>query len=675
MPSKNPKKAQSQTDTQVRELLAHAVAELGGSLRQGQLDMALATAHAMENETHLLVQAGTGTGKSLGYLVPAVRHAVTAAERVIVSTATLALQRQIMTRDLPLVANALAKELPRKPNIALLKGWNNYVCLHKAQGGYPQDDPGALFDLPGSAPVSQSLESPERDSGSLVSQVKRVHEWIKETHTGDRDDLVPGVSERAWQQVSISKLECLGTKCPLIEECFPEAAKRTAFEADVVVTNHSMLGIASTGSPHVLPEFAVVIVDEAHELTDRVTGSASVELTLGSIDHAARLARRNGGVATTELDRAAENFAQVINELPEQSFPMGLPEDAQLAVAGVRDAARAVLGELKPAKDGAKDADSGLKVAQSAMLLIFEIAERMAAHDLANDVLWCATGRFGASEGVNRLHAAPIGVAGLLAANLWAEHTGILTSATLSLGDSFDHVARSVGIAAGESGWDSMDVGSPFDYPKQGILYIAKDVKAPSQESSIEHQLDVMADLIKAAGGRTLGLFSSRRAADRAAEAMRERLDFPILCQGDDQISTLVKQFSESDETCLFGTLSLWQGVDVPGPACQLVIIDRIPFPRPDDPVKSARTRAVQKAGGNGFMQVSATHAALLLAQGAGRLIRSNADKGVVAILDPRVATARYGSFLIRSLPDFWRTEDQLVAINALKRLNAGATT
>lgn len=666
----------SQTPTKTADLLAHAVAELGGTLRQGQLDMAVATAGAMENKRHLLVQAGTGTGKSLGYLVPAVQHAVTKNERVIVSTATLALQRQIMTRDLPLVSAAVAQDLPRKPEIALLKGWNNYVCLHKVQGGYPQDDPGALFDMPGgSGPeVAGAAERSEPDSASLVTQVKRLHDWINESETGDRDDLVPGVTERAWHQVSVTKLECLGAKCPMIEECFPERAKRIAFGADVVVTNHSMLGIASTGSPHVLPEFSVVIVDEAHELGDRVTGAASVELTLGTIDQAARLARRNGGVSTTDLDRAAQDFAQVVNELPEQSFPTGLPEDARLAVAGVRDSAREVLAQLKPNKDGAKDSDSGLKVAQSAMLVIFEIAERMAADHTGMDVIWCATGRFGSQEGINRLHAAPIAVNGLLRSNLWTEHTGILTSATLSLGDSFEHIARGVGIAGTEGSadktWTGMDVGSPFDYPKQGILYVAKDVKAPGQESSIEHQLDIMAELIEAANGRTLGLFSSRKSAERAAEAMRKRLDVPILCQGDDQISTLVNQFSKDEETCLFGTLSLWQGVDVPGSACQLVIIDRIPFPRPDDPVKSARARAVEKSGGNGFMQVSATHAALLLAQGAGRLIRSNQDRGVVAVLDPRLATARYGSFLVKSLPDFWKTTDRSVAVKALARLS-----
>jgi ATP-dependent DNA helicase DinG len=219
--------------------------------------------------------------------------------------------------------------------------------------------------------------------------------------------------------------------------------------------------------------------------------------------------------------------------------------------------------------------------------------------------------------------------------------------------------------------WRGLDVGSPFDYPHQGILYIAKRLPAPGREPVTDAQLDEIAALITAAGGRTLGLFSSRRAATAVAEAMRERLDVPVLAQGDDQLPTLVQAFAADPSTCLFGTLSLWQGVDVPGPSCQLVLIDRIPFPRPDDPVRAARSEAVEAAGGNGFMQIAAAHAALMLAQGAGRLIRGSADRGVVAVLDPRLATARYGEFLARSLPDFWRTTDRAVVISALERLAA----
>ena len=702
----------------VDHLLDVAVAALGGSPREGQRRMAREVADAVEKGEHLLVQAGTGTGKSLGYLVPSVRHAVLAEERVVVSTATLALQRQVMTRDLPLVADALAPELPRPPRIALLKGWHNYVCVHKTAGGYPPDDQGMLFDLGdrGAAEHPSTTDASDgEDAGreSLGAQVVRLRAWAEETESGDRDDLVPGVTDRAWRQVSVTSLECLGQRCPLLEECFPERARAAARTADVVVTNHAMLGVAASGSPHVLPEHQVLVVDEAHELADRVTAQSTAELSVGSVEHAGRMARRHGGVATTELDSAATALGAALIHLPEGRFTQGLPEGTRQAVAMVRDAARGLLSALRPEKpaagEAAAPADSGLKIASSAVLALFEVAERMAADadDQRYTVLWCSRAE---RDGATRLYAAPLAVNGLIRTHLLAGRASVLTSATLSLGGEFRSMARSIGLeGAGEAAaatataatvavsapggsegttldvpatpagaagqtpaslpWHGVDVGSPFDYPKQGILYIARRLPPPGREPATDAQLDEIEALITAAGGRTLGLFSSRRAAVAVGEAMRERLDLPVLVQGEDQLPTLVKQFAADEPTCLFGTLSLWQGVDVPGRSNQLVIIDRIPFPRPDDPVRSARSEAVAASGGNGFMSVSAAHAALLLAQGAGRLIRSTADRGVVAVLDPRLSTARYGEFLARSLPAFWRTTDREVALGALRRL------
>lgn len=704
----------------VDHLLDVAVAALGGSPREGQRRMANQVAEAVEKGEHLLVQAGTGTGKSLGYLVPSVRHAVVADERVVVSTATLALQRQVMTRDLPLVADALAPELPRKPRIALLKGWHNYVCVHKTSGGYPPDDQGMLFDLGdrGAAEHPSTTDPADgEDAGkeSLGAQVVRLREWAEETETGDRDDLVPGVTDRAWRQVSVTSLECLGQRCPLLEECFPERARAAARSADVVVTNHAMLGVAASGSPHVLPEHQVLVVDEAHELADRVTAQSTAELSVGSVEHAGRMARRHGGIATTELDSAATALGAALIHLPEGRFTEGLPEGTRQAVAMVRDSARGLLSALRPEKPAAGEAapaDSGLKIATSSVLALFEVAERMAAEaeDQRYTVLWCSRAE---RDGATRLYAAPLAVNGLIRTHLLAGRASVLTSATLSLGGEFRSMARSIGLeGAGEAAaatataatvavsapggsegttldvpkpaaspapaslpWHGVDVGSPFDYPKQGILYIARRLPPPGREPATDAQLDEIEALITAAGGRTLGLFSSRRAAVAVGEAMRERLDVPVLVQGEDQLPTLVQQFAADEPTCLFGTLSLWQGVDVPGRSNQLVIIDRIPFPRPDDPVKSARSEAVAASGGNGFMSVAATHAALLLAQGAGRLIRSTGDRGVVAVLDPRLSTARYGEFLTRSLPAFWRTTDREVALGALRRLAAPTPT
>ncbi|WP_028049851.1 ATP-dependent DNA helicase [Cellulomonas sp. URHD0024] len=681
------------TDPSVEDLLDVAVGALGGVRRDGQHQMAVAVAETIDKGEHLLVQAGTGTGKSLGYLVPAVRHAVLEDEHVVISTATLALQRQIMTRDLPLVAKALEPHLPRPASIALLKGWHNYVCVHKVAGGYPEDDPqAALFELGDHA---GAVEHPAADGAgeNLGAQVVRLREWAEETTTGDRDDLVPGVTDRAWRQVSVASLECLGTKCPMLTECFPEKAKASSREADVVVTNHAMLGIAASGSPNVLPEHQVLVVDEAHELTDRVTAQATSELSVAVIEHASRLARRHGGIPTTDLDSASQSLAGVLVGLPEARFRDGLPSGARDAVAAVRDATRALLSVLKPEGGAQPQADAGRKVAQATMLALFEVADRMAADpdDNRHTVLWCARSEDRRGNVSTRLFAAPLAVNGLIRTHLLGGRSGVLTSATLELGGSFDPIARAVGLEVQPEAapvgpgsldqdtptppssvpWHGLDVGSPFDYPKQGILYLARHLPPPGREPATEAQLDEIAELVTAAGGRTLGLFSSRRAANAAAAAMRERLDVPILVQGDDQLPTLVSQFIADESTCLFGTLSLWQGVDVPGSTCTLVIIDRIPFPRPDDPVQSARSDAVEKAGGNGFLAVSATHAALLLAQGAGRLIRTTSDRGVVAVLDPRLSTARYAPFLTRSLPDFWRTTDRATATAALRRLTS----
>ncbi|KGM13318.1 ATP-dependent helicase, partial [Cellulomonas bogoriensis 69B4 = DSM 16987] len=346
----------------------------------------------------------------------------------------------------------------------------------------------------------------------------------------------------------------------------------------------------------------------------------------------------------------------------------------------------------------AKGTEGGLKLATSTVLLLFEVAERMVgdAADKGHDVLWCARTAEGRGRPpVPRLHAAPLAVSGLVRSQLLTGRTAVLTSATLSLGGSFTTTARGLGLdpaaereqappvvgdePADEPShdpdavrrWRGLDVGSPFDYPRSGILYVASHLPAPGREPTTDSQLDEIVELVQASGGGALGLFSSRRAAEQAAEAVRGRVDVPILCQGEDQLPTLVRRFAEDDATCLFGTLSLWQGVDVPGRSNRLVIIDRVPFPRPDDPVRSARSEAVAAAGGNGFMAVAASHAALLLAQGAGRLVRTATDRGVVAVLDPRLVTARYAGFLVRSMPPFWRTTDPALVRSALTRLAA----
>ncbi len=427
-----------------------------------------------------------------------------------------------------------------------------------------------------------------------------------------------------------------------------------------MVTNHAMLAIDALESFSIIPEHDTVVVDEAHELVDRVTGVATDELSATLVERAASRARRLVD-GTGDLTDAAEALELALAVVPEGRM-VDLPEQLATAVALVRDAARAVMSEVTRAKEGD---DAARRFALAAAGAVHETAERVAAHS-PYDVTWVAHDRRRGPV----LKVAPLSVNGLLRDALFGERSVVLTSATLELGGSFDPIARQVGLTGEEAPeWTGLDVGSPFDYPRQAILYVARRLPPPGRDGASPKAMDELATLVEAAGGRTLGLFSSMRAAEAAAAEMRERLDVPVLCQGDDRTAALVGAFAADGPTCLFGTLSLWQGVDVPGDSCRLVVIDRIPFPRPDDPLMSARAQAVEAAGGNGFVTVSATHAALRLAQGAGRLVRRSSDRGVVAVLDSRLATAGYAGFLRSSLPPFWFTTDHDVAVGALRRL------
>lgn len=639
-------------------MLRAAVAGIGGAQRDGQVAMVRAVDQAIETGRHLVVQAGTGTGKSLAYLVPAVAHAVDVGRPAVVATATLALQAQIVDGDLPRLAEAVRRIVGRRPTYALVKGRQNYVCLHKTAGGFPEEDDATLF----------AVGAVEADASRLGREVVRLREWAQETDSGDRDELVPGVTERAWRQVSVSAKECLGPSCPMRDECFVERARAAAHDVDIVVTNHSFMAIDAFENRSMLPPHDLLVVDEAHELVDRVTATITDELTGAAVQTAARKAGKLAD--TAELEQAGEILTAALQPLPDGRL-RGLPEMVVLALAQVLEAARDVTSQLKPAPGQRAEPDGARAVARAAVEEVFDVAERL-LEDRELDVAWIAADpRRGPV-----LRVAPMSVAMAMRDALFAERTVVLTSATLALGGSFDTVAGTLGLRGeGAPDWDGRDVGSPFDYPSQAIAYVARHLPAPGRDGTAPQALEEMEALIRAAGGRTLGLFSSMRAARAATDELRERLgaEYPILCQGEDQTPTLVRSFAADARTCLFGTLSLWQGVDVPGPACQLVLIDRIPFPRPDDPLASARTEEIARRGGNGFMAVSATHAALRLAQGAGRLVRRSEDRGVVAFLDSRMVTARYAGFLQRSLPDFWPTTDRELVLSALTRLDAGA--
>ncbi|MFM8329204.1 MAG: ATP-dependent DNA helicase [Actinomycetales bacterium] len=660
----------------VRSALDAAVTAINGSPRPGQIEMAEAVANALSDRHHLLVQAGTGTGKSLAYLVPALVHG----RRVLVATATLALQRQLVERDLPRVQDALEKELKREISFAVYKGVGNYLCLQKMSLGESNPDGEVLVDI-----------------STLEKDAKRLREWAaKPGVSGDRDD-APEVDRRVWLASSTSGRECVGAdQCQFGSECFAVRAKAKAQEADIVVTNHTLLAIEIVDSHPILPERDAIILDEAHEFMDRTTQAVTEELTAGRLSRAANMFKKHmPGKTADSFAKSAENFADALADFSEDFQRSGeeerrlqtLPDQLFAPVRKVKEAAEAAVATL--------NADSEIIDPDS-------IAERARVKGAINEVKTTAQKLLKAGDGsvlwyepnFSTLYLAPLEVSSVLRENLFSKTPVIATSATLTVGKSFDAIARSLGISNQEIGEDlqetstkdsaagidptnvqMLDVGSPFDFASQGMLYLPRNIPEPGRDGPSDEALTELGELIDAAGGRTLALFSSWRGVEMADLHLRRvlaELPIKIITQRrGDSAGSLVDKFAADPTSILLGTMSLWQGVDVPGPACTLVAIDRIPFPRPDDPVTSARAKEIDEAGGSGFMEVSIPRAALLLAQGTGRLIRSIEDRGVVAILDSRIVTRRYGSILLNSMPPLWRTSDGQIVRESLRRLNS----
>ena len=654
----------------VRSALGAAVFAINGSPRDGQIEMAEAVANALSDRHHLLVQAGTGTGKSLAYLVPALVHG----KKVLVATATLALQRQLVERDLPRVKEALEKELGRSISYAVYKGVGNYLCLQKMNADNGTADSEVLVDI-----------------SSLEKDARRLREWAtKPGISGDRDD-APDVDRRVWLANSTSGRECVGAdECRFGSECFAVNAKAKAQTADIVVTNHTLLAIEIVDSHPILPERDAVILDEAHEFMDRTTQAVTEELTSGRVARAANMTRRHmPGKLSDAFVKASESFAEAMDEYgqeyrirsDEERKLSELPNSLAAPVRKIKEAAEAVVAYI--------NADSEIVDPDS-------LADRARVKGAVNEIKTTAQKMMRMGEGqvlwyeptFSTLYLAPLAVSHVLRENLFTQTPVIATSATLTVGKSFDPIARSLGIltsseSENESDEESpldpsnvqmLDVGSPFDFANQGMLYLPREIPEPGRDGPSKEALVELGELIDAAGGRTLALFSSWRGVEMADEHLRRvlaELPISIITQKrGDSVGALVERFAGDPTSILLGTMSLWQGVDVPGPSCTLVAIDRIPFPRPDDPVMSARAAEADAAGGSGFMQVSLPRAALLLAQGTGRLIRSVDDRGVVAILDSRIINKRYGSILLNSMPPLWRTSDGKIVKDSLKRLH-----
>ena len=655
--------------TKVREALDVAVEAIGGAPREGQIEMAEAVANALTDRHHLMVQAGTGTGKSLAYLIPGIVHG----RKVLVATATLALQRQLVDRDLPAVVPALEKLLGREVTYAIYKGVGNYVCLQKMNSDDVDPDGELVMEV-----------------SSLEKDAKRLIAWAKTPGvSGDRDD-APEVDRRVWAANSVSGRECVGADvCAFGSQCFAAKAKGKAQTADVVVTNHTLLAIEIMDLHPILPERDCIILDEAHEFMDRATQAVTDELTSGRVLRAAAMARKfMPGKLADAFHKAANDFHEsmvdygesVRGELGSQGRLEEIPQSLESPIRKVRESAQAITQYLS-ADDEIIDTDV--------------MAERARVKGAVNEVSTTAATLLKLGDGLvlwyeptfSTLHLAPLSVSDVLRENMLKQTPVIATSATLTVGNSFNSLAKSIGFIVGEDlnaevsegeldpgNLQMLDVGSPFDFANQGVLYMPKHLPEPGRDGPSIEVLTELGELIDAAGGRTLALFSSWRGVEAADAHLRKvlaELPIKIITQKrGDAVGPLVARFAKDETSVLLGTMSLWQGVDVPGNSCILVAIDRIPFPRPDEPVMSARASQADAAGGSGFMQVSLPRAALLLAQGTGRLIRSVDDRGVVAILDSRIVTKRYGSVLLNSMPPLWRTSDKAVVQDSLKRLN-----
>lgn len=654
-----------------RKALQIAVEAIDGTTRTGQVEMAEAVSNAITDRHHLMVQAGTGTGKSLAYLVPA----IVSGKRTLIATATLALQRQLVERDLPRIVPELEKALGRSISFGIYKGVGNYICLQKLNSEEPDPDGELILEI-----------------SSLGKDAQRLRAWAQTPGvSGDRDE-APEVDRRVWAASSVSGRECVGADiCNFGAKCFAANAKAKALNSDIVVTNHTLLALEVVESHPILPERDVIVLDEAHEFMDRTTQAVTEELTTPRVARAAAMARKYKGLPNKLVDsftHASDDFADAMDAYSEAFRGDSelnrkleqLPEELESAVRKVRETAQAIV-QFMQADDDIIDTT--------------ELAERARVKGAVNEVNTTAAKLLKLGRGqvlwyeptFKTLYLAPLSVSNVLRENMLRQTPVIATSATLTVGGGFDAMAKQIGFIVGEAGDESpeddesidpanvqmLDVGSPFNFAEQGMLYLPKHLPEPNRDGIAKEALEHLGELIEAAGGRTLALFSSWRAVEAADEHLRKALaELPmriITQRRGDAVAPLVEKFASDETSVLLGTMTLWQGVDVPGAACTLVAIDRIPFPRPDDPVMSARSAEIDAAGGSGFMSVSLPRAALLLAQGTGRLIRSVDDRGVVAILDSRIVNKRYGSILLNSIPPLWRTSDPQVIKESLKRL------
>lgn len=646
-----------------------AAAAPGYRPRTAQLEMAQAIEAAIRDREVLIAEAGTGTGKTWAYLVPAFLSGV----KVLVSTGTRTLQDQLFRRDIPRLREALALPI----TVALLKGRSNYVCHYHLDR--LQHDERALH------------------SRTEVAQLRAITVFAGRTRTGDRADLVE-VPEDAdiWNRVTSTRENCLGQECPYVKDCFLLKARRQAQEADLVVVNHALfmadLALREDGITDLLPSVDLVVFDEAHQLPDIATRflgtsvSAHQLLELGRSMEAAGLAHAREATNWTEAARAIETATRelrlasaAVSRLPGQKAAFHAipePESFDVALAQLVQALDRSVELLGAVAEKHPDLSAASKTALELRARLFQWSQ---PDRDGNDAL--AASRREAGDAVRwiehgthylRLHSAPLSVDKIFSRYRSAEQAWVLTSATLSVRGDFGHFSRQLGLWEARSArWES-----PFDYQNNALLFVPSGLPETHSRDFNPRFADMLVPMIEACPGGVLVLCTTLRSVDHLADLLWEHfqdagIERPLFRQGELSRRVLLDRFVASRNGVLVGSASFWEGIDVPGDALTLVAIDKLPFAPPDDPVLEARMRVCRERGGNPFMEFQLPEAAIALKQGAGRLIRTEADWGVLMVADARMVEKRYGALLWRGLPPFSRTRELDVAVDFLKRKQA----
>ena len=666
-----------------RKLLEAVVSHHPGAEdRPSQREMARLVADVVETRTPLVVQAGTGTGKSLAYLC----GVVGAGASVAISTATKQLSDQLVVTDVPLVAAEAKKVLGRDITATTLKGRANYLCLAKLdelaaleeRAKVVAPEPESELDLGIEPPPAEPVATPRKPTSADLVALQDVIAWSEsDPPTGDRSD-GPAVPDRAWLQVSTDSTSCPSARrCRFGEDCFAELARERARSSDIVVLNHALLAADFVSPNPILEDRDVVVVDEVHELGDYLSSAWGAEVHAGSLERVVLAAVRavpksdqtlgaRGQAVLADLGAVLSGLIQA----PAQRWEADLPEYLGGPLTSLQrncaSLGRGLDDLIKQAQGGASKDGTKLQIVRTGLSDLIDAID-MVRTNSADVVRWTANERDSDSA---VLRAAPLEVGEDFRTRL-GERALVATSATASVAGDFTPIAETLGVSDGE--WLGVDVGSPFDFAKQGILYIPQDVPEPAGKDRKEHTaavLDELVELTSAAGGRTLALFTTTVAAQNAAAHLRKHTKVTVLEHGELPSADLAAEFAADETSILCATMGLWSGLNVVGPACTLVVIDKLPFAPMDDPLLAARRAHVDRRGGDGFTEVFVNEAALMLTQGTGRLIRSQSDRGVVAILDKRLLSRRYGKIMLASLPPMWRTSERDVAVAALKRLS-----